>query len=840
MSIADFIQNEVLLPRLMAQGVLVVYDPARRYRDLCAGLATENRKFIDASETSIESREAAMAALQDLGRPNSGVESLLVYVPAAAPLTDEEKQRDPFAVYGVCGGVFPEGDGDEFQSLCLKAKPDQATEIRRVFAENPNPSFQVIDAVDGGGGWPNLQAVLGVESARDILFALLVPSAVQKESLKGQDAWVAEGKQLLDSCLGLKVLTRAKSWSAVADELWRFVLISEFVFDLPQELPAVLMDVPRAADEARPLVEDICDRLRNDRRTQPIYIERAEAVEGDLNLRDICREIVDLGKRDTFPFEEQTYFAQVLEALKADDLDRVREILAHHSRSIWIGKGESQVQWLLLESAAELIEASDDASRQLPDHAKSQDTLLDFYLVSLREVDRLQREFEQAASDYVDVQSTLDGVVAQARRKYGELTAKVQDLFVKYLESAGWPPSGRLANVNVFDRMIAPKLTESGRRVAYVLIDALRYELGVALEKQLAEDGQVEFASAFAPLPTVTSVGMGGLLPEAGIALSLVNKDGECVPVLGGKALTNVTQRMEVLRGRYGARFQEVSLSDFVRKKLEIGGTVDLLVVRNNTIDSHLEAAPEMALRIIHESLKQIRVALHRLREMGFLDVVIATDHGFFLNSAAGPGDVCAKPPGNWINIHDRALLGNGSGDGANFVLPCAAVGVRGDFAQIAGPRGMVSYRAGEWYCHGGASLQEAVVPVICVRLEARKAKGPKLPTVEIRYTRESQRITTRVPVVDIVVGGGDLFSQGLAFEILLEAHDKKGSVVGEAKPGGVVDPATRAITLRAGGTVQVPIKMDLEFEGKFTVKALDPTTFKAYCRLDLETDYMV
>ncbi len=164
----------------------------------------------------------------------------------------------------------------------------------------------------------------------------------------------------------------------------------------------------------------------------------------------------------------------------------------------------------------------------------------------------------------------------------------------------------------------------------------------------------------------------------------------------------------------------------------------------------------------------------------------------------------------------------------------------QGDFAQIAGPRGMVSYRAGEWYCHGGASLQEAVVPVICVRLEARKEKGPKLPTIEIRYSRERQHITTRVPVVDIVVGGGDLFSQGLSFEILLEAHDKRGNVVGEAKPGGMVDPATRTITLRAGQTLQVPIRMNLEFEGKFTVKALDPTTFKAYCRLDLETDYTV
>ena len=40
-TIKDFIQSQVLLPRLKKAGVLVVYDPARRYRALCAELADE-------------------------------------------------------------------------------------------------------------------------------------------------------------------------------------------------------------------------------------------------------------------------------------------------------------------------------------------------------------------------------------------------------------------------------------------------------------------------------------------------------------------------------------------------------------------------------------------------------------------------------------------------------------------------------------------------------------------------------------------------------------------------------------------------------------------------------
>jgi len=39
---------------------------------------------------------------------------------------------------------------------------------------------------------------------------------------------------------------------------------------------------------------------------------------------------------------------------------------------------------------------------------------------------------------------------------------------------------------------------------------------------------------------------------------------------------------------------------------------------------------------------------------------------------------------------------------------------------------------------------------------------------------------------------------------------------------------------------VPVTLKMQLEFEGGFTLKALDPATLAAYCSLDLETDYSV
>lgn len=843
MTIAEFIRESVLRPRLQQAGALVVYDGDQRYREQCFDLAADNVRVVDATISSIESREAALSALREVGQPNASLAGLLIYVPAPMPVTDEEKQADPFAIYAACGAVFPQDDGDEYLSLCLRAKPDHTTQIRQVFAASAgSPAFAVIDAIGGGVRWPQLRATLDVESGREILTALLAPNAYQADALKSQEGWVQEARDFLRATLGLNLKTRGKTWSALADELWRFVLFSEFLFDLPGDVPDSLKGVPHAPPEARQVVDDVCDRLRTAYQSRATYIERAAAIETELDLPDLCGAIDDLGERDTFPFEERTVLRTAIRGIANGDTDVTRRILARQIDSIWLGMGESQAQWDLVRAGLNLVEACDDFDRQLPDHSRSQTDLIDFYLSSLREADRLQREFEQAAGDFFDQHGLMHDLVGQARARYRRLAEKVQSVFVKHIDAVGWPPTGRLANADVFDRLVADRLKESGRKVAYLLVDALRYELGVSLERQLAEDGPVELQAAYAQLPTITLVGMASLLPGARTDLTLSLENDALVPKLGGVSVANVGQRMSVLSKRYGDRFAEMLLNDFVRGKPKIAETVDLLVLRSTEIDSQLESNPETTLGLIPDTLKLIRVALHKLRGLGFNDAVIVTDHGFFLNAHAEAGDVCVKPQGAWtINAHDRLMLGYGSADSHSLVIGAEKVGIRGDFTQAAMPRSMAPYRSGHLYFHGGASLAEAVVPVLVARLDNAANADPRKVTVELTYKNGAKRITTMLPVIEVTLISDDMFSRDISLEILLEAQDSKGNVVGEPRAGGEVNPATRTLTLAPGQRKQIALRMDDAFRGKFTIKALNPTTLALASKgseLSLETDY--
>jgi hypothetical protein len=234
-------------------------------------------------------------------------------------------------------------------------------------------------------------------------------------------------------------------------------------------------------------------------------------------------------------------------------------------------------------------------------------------------------------------------------------------------------------------------------------------------------------------------------------------------------------------------------------------------------------------------------MAIHKLKEAGFAEVVVATDHGFFMNTHAGPGDTCTKLSGNWVNIHERSLLGEGSADSHHYCLNVEKVGIKGDYKYFAGPLSLASYKHGMLYYHGGCSLQECIVPVIQLDLRDKSGEIFDDAIIKISYKNDSKSITTRLPVVDISAETNQpLFAGEKEFEILIEAHNKRGDVVGEAKPGGIVNPATGTFTIKPGDRAQVIVKMNMEFEGKFKIKAINPNTGVAYDQIQLETDYVV
>lgn len=837
MSIREYIQNEIFGRRAREHGSLVIYDPSRRYRDIVLTMTAEKRQVIDASQSVIEQREVATDAL--LGLADGQIHQLVVWVPAAVPADDDGKQRDPFAVFAEIGAVFPQGDGDDYASLCRQAKPDHIPEINRLFEEG-EPSFEMVDALDEGGSWPKLKTLLGANSSKEILLGIMSPKAGQDAALKTDATWVTEAREFIQRILGHKLKTRGQTRQSIADELWQVILFSEFVFDCAGDIPAALASVPRVGNEAKALVYDVCDELRKHQDHKDTYQQNAREIEKDLVLAEHCEEYRRLGDRDTFAFEERSYLQQLVERALAGQLEQARTVWDSRRTSIWLSHEDRLAEWSLASRALDLL---DTAERLSTPKFPTLESIVQGYAMTWRDLDRHHREMEQAVNQWQGDHEGLDSLVARARTAYFRSVEALQAEFIRLVTAEGWPVSGGqvLWNSQVFSKTVAPALA-AGKRVAYILVDSLRYELGVEIEKQLSDKHKVTLHTVCAQLPTYTEVGMASLMPDAESALKLLQKDGKLVTTLDGEAATTPSARFIYLQSRKGDQCGDLNLEDLLRqKKPKIPDKVKLLVVRTRDIDALAHGSVHQVHQMIPTLVRQLIRGLAKLAELGFDQAVIATDHGFILVHEQEAGNVAPRPAGTWLIEKDRCLLGVGTADSANLVMKAVELGIPGDVEDFAAPKTLVPYSRGVMYYHEGLSLQECVLPCLSVQLEAADTKTKKSspPRLTLTYRQgKTDRITSRRPVVDLTWPQADFFHDDGEMEVVVEVIDSKENSVGLVSAGQSVNPATGGVRIKPGAALAVGLKMDDEFSGVFTVRVLNQAGVML-AELKLKTGYL-
>jgi hypothetical protein len=840
MSIRDYIRDQIFARRANEKGILTIYDPARRYREIALSMKNEKRRVLDVAESVIRQREDATLALGQLA--DGSIHQLVLWIPTNRPGDDDEKQKDPFAVFAEIGEVFPKGDGDEYAEICRRAKPDHVSEINRMF-DSGEPTFEMVDALEESGSWPKLKTLLSVSSPKEILLGLLSPTASQADSLKTDPTWHDEVRDFIQRSLGHKLKTKGQTRQSVADELWRLILFSEFVLDSAGEIPPGLETVLRTGDDARALVFDVCESLRRHDDHKDLYRTTAQEIEDEMQLGSKTLGMKNLGVRDTFACEERIFLNRLIDLAIAAEIEKAREVWRSRQRSVWLSREDRMAEWTL---AARAIEMLDVAGRLATPKFPSLESIIQGYAATWRELDRHHREMEQAANQIHNDHDRLDALLQTSRKAYFKSVEALQAEFVRLVQAEGWPVTNGqiLWNRQVFSKKVNP-LLEAGNKVAYFLVDSLRYELGVEVEKQLSDKLKVDLATVCAQLPTYTEIGMASLMPEAENALSLLEQGDKLVTTLGGSPATAPATRFAHLQKCKGDQCSDIDLEDLVRKTkghLKIPDKTKLLLVRTRDIDAIAHDSPHQVLDIIPALVRLIIRGIVKVGELGFDYAVIATDHGFILFHDQAAGDLCPKPPGNWIVQKSRCLLGEGEAENHNLVLKASEFGIPGKIRNYAVPKTLVPYSRGQIYYHEGLSLQECVLPCLTIKLESvpetkRRSSPPRL-TLTYRQGK-IDKITSRRPVVDLAWPDAELFAEESEREVAVEAVDSKGNIVGLAGTGQAVNPATGCVRIRPGIVVSVGLRMDEDFSGSFKVRVLDPATNATLADLSLKTAYL-
>jgi hypothetical protein len=302
---------------------------------------------------------------------------------------------------------------------------------------------------------------------------------------------------------------------------------------------------------------------------------------------------------------------------------------------------------------------------------------------------------------------------------------------------------------------------------AVIVIDALRYDLGASLVQMVNAVEEAERATvepARAPLPSITALGMAANLPILENALQASIVDGKWQVKAAGSEenLSNAGQRRQWWQKKGGVRENGIlSVQGVLSGLFPSPPECTLVVVYDDAIDK-LGHDDELQAQGSEAVLARYLACVERLRDLGWKRICIVTDHGFIQWDGKEERSV-PLPAAEPAYSSRRAAAYPAA-------TPVAGPGglAPGGLWRIAVPLGAAAFRTygGHGYYHGGASLQEWIIP--CVRIEwpsqARQVEIAieplsqiltRRPRVNLRVHRESMFVEDSMPrQVEVIIRG--------------------------------------------------------------------------------------
>lgn len=299
------------------------------------------------------------------------------------------------------------------------------------------------------------------------------------------------------------------------------------------------------------------------------------------------------------------------------------------------------------------------------------------------------------------------------------------------------------------------------QKVVVIISDALRFEVAEECLREIRSLNRfdAELKPMIASLPSYTQLGMAALLPNKALT---VNGDGNVIT--HGMPTQGTPNREKVLAmGRAGDRVKAMKADDFMGLRgdeaKELFRDHDILYLYHNRIDivGDKLATEERVFEAAEDAIEDLTKLVRKLTSANFSNILITADHGFlYQHRELHETDFSvADPAGEEILVRNRRfVIGRGLQVTAGMKkFSPEALGLSGDL-DILIPNSINRLRvkgAGSRFVHGGATLQEVVIPV----LRVGKRREEDVGKVEVQ----------------IVVSGRGLISSGQTAVVLYQVQ---------------------------------------------------------------------
>jgi len=680
---------------------------------------------------------------------------------------------------------------------------------------------------EGDEGTTSLvKLVLGSGSSETLLTRWLASDEhdVELESKRA----APELRRMIQSRLGLAIKADS-TFAKTRHQTLRYVLVNEFRGDLTCPPPDCLVLIPDPpAKENQQRICDVAEGLR--RKHGASYIAQADSIEQELSLRDANLDAAALGGVDTFRFEEQVLLNHAARLVADADYAAALKVVADREPSFWLDSTQfldRLAQWEACRLMAELGLAVAEVKPQVKGTGMAPEKWVDAYARGggWACVDRSQRALESwVARMEDDPEEPLEKALGLVRRLHEELLEDMTQGYSKALMDSGWAVRGVLHQTQVF-----PECVETaGGRVAYFVVDAMRYEMGADLVTQLEVAEDVRIQPAVTALPSITSIGMAALLPGASGGFSVVSHKNKLAGQIGDSILPGLAERTKYVKGvrpdacdmDLGALLQKSTSA--IEKKIKDAG---LVIVRSQSIDGLGEMDGGLLARQIMDTVVgNLARAVRKLSKVGIEYFVITADHGHQFSVRKDEDMMLDKPGGDTVDQHRRCWAGHGGQTTAATVRVSGAELGYGTDLDFIFPKGLAVFRAGGdlAFHHGGISLQEMVTPVVTLRMPSFEADSPTSASVAIEGCPE---VLTNRTFGFRLIHTPDLFSQvTIPARVILVANGQEAGRAGMA-PGAKFDSKKSVVHLPPNREVSIGMILTRDDLEKVRIVVQDPET---------------
>ena len=797
-------------------GIVVWFDPERQYGHVAESLEMPEGAVHSYTDSFLALRHAVDRLLNDLqvDRPPR----LVVYVPLGKEQTDDALVELTAAGVELRPG-YPAHERNTRLAVVARAAlrhlPAETVQPLVAQVESGKLSLADLDEWLARGGEAEtaaVQAIYGMANAPEVALTFLTdPSRdteVQEREVEGDLLGLVESAYDV-------ALRREKNLAQARERLARHVLLTELLAMLDQlaeEIPAALRDTYRPRTAAAQLAAvRLAQQWRTLRTQAGTYAAHADQVERGAGLARLTFSLEQLAAVETFRGLEVRLQVAVEEALIDQPHQELVELAVARSASFWSAVDAAhQARWVLMASAGRLLLETERVAADLKRAPQSPGDMICRYAAKESGwwvMDAFHRRLEQRALAFdFDLHGTYDALqrlVARARQRYAAVANDLAESFAAAREQTRFRVDGLLRQREIYGKAVAPLLAE--QKTAYVLVDALRYEMACELVEGMAKKGveRVALEPAFAAAPTVTEVGMAALLPKAETGAALVEAGtGKLALQLDGQVLKDRKDRMAYIASQVTGRVYETKLDAVYNPRPAVRRNIkeaDLVVVTSQEIDWLCEGDNvALARRTMDGMLPELRRAFRVLAELGVRRIVVAADHGFIFGEELETDMKIDPPGGQTVDLHRRVWVGRGGQDSPSTLRASAAqLGWAGNLDVVV-PRSLAAFRAGgaRAYFHGGLSLQECVVPVLTVHVAAPAQEVQAAETWIVKPG--SSKITSPFVSVQVTCSAAELLElrpRRVRVEIRLAGESGPASVPVAAAYG--FDETTGTVRLR-------------------------------------------